>query len=150
MDLTVKLKQGVLNCRVAAVIVKDGYMLLHKNIKDSYWTLPGGRIKLHENSANAIVREMEEELNVTLRCKRLLWVSENFFNLNEEQFHEFGFYYEMDSQALRVVTTTFSALDNEDFIYKWVKIDKLNTLSVYPEFVKEKIVDLKFEHIIGI
>lgn len=149
MDLTVKLKQGVLNCRVAAVIIKEGCMLLHKNIMEPYWALPGGRIKLHENSANAIVREMEEELNVSLPCKRLLWVSENFFNINEEQYHEFGFYYEMDSQALQVVTTTFRALDNEDLIYRWVKIEELNTLNVYPEFVKEKIFDMKFEHFIG-
>ncbi|WP_332646304.1 NUDIX hydrolase [Lysinibacillus sp. 54212] len=149
MDLTIRLEQGVLNCRVAAVIIKEGYLLLHKNIQDDYWALPGGRIKLHENSADAIVRELKEELNIQLQCKRLLWVSENFFNIKEDHYHEFGFYYEIDSQNLQLFPKAFNAYDNEDFVYQWIKIDELNSLHIYPEFIKEKINDMEFEHYIG-
>ena len=41
-----------------------------------------------ENSKDAIVREMQEEIGARVNVHRLLWVVENFFEYNARSFHE--------------------------------------------------------------
>ena len=37
--------------RVGALIWANGHILIHRNIIDPFWTLPGGRVELHESGA---------------------------------------------------------------------------------------------------
>ncbi len=71
------------NFRAAAVIVDDGYVLLHRAAHEDFWSLPGGRVEAGEASAATVARELTEELGpaVDARVGRLLWVVENFFEL---------------------------------------------------------------------
>lgn len=66
------------NYRVAGVLVRGNMVLLHKEEKDQYWYLPGGRCELMETSVETLVREFREEANATVTVQRLLWVIENF------------------------------------------------------------------------
>lgn len=52
--------------RVAAIIVEDGRILLVRHEKDgqSYWMLPGGGVDYGETLAEALRRELREELNI--------------------------------------------------------------------------------------
>ena len=54
------------NLRAAAVLVHDGAVLLHRLEGDPYWALPGGRVELGESGAETVVREMQEELGLSL------------------------------------------------------------------------------------
>lgn len=94
-DLTIDLGEQVLNCRTAGIIVKDNHVLMHKNKKDSFWTLIGGRIQLGEDSAQAVEREFEEELGISAKADRLLWSVENFFIYKGRSYHEYSFIYQM-------------------------------------------------------
>ena len=49
-------------------------ILFVKNFGDTLWTLPGGLVEPVESPAFAIVREISEELNVTLKIESLLGV----------------------------------------------------------------------------
>jgi len=92
--------------RTAAVAVRNGHALLHRASWENFWSLPGGRIEMHETAAEAIVREMHEEINTHVHVGRLLWAAENFFEYNHQDFHELGLYFHitlpLESPCLKV------------------------------------------------
>lgn len=47
---------------VCAVIIKDGCLLLVRNRKSSFWTLPGGQPEEKETDNDCLKRELKEEL----------------------------------------------------------------------------------------
>ena len=56
---------------VAAIIVKDGKILATQRGYGEYkdgWEFPGGKVQQGETAEEAIVREIEEELRVTMHC----------------------------------------------------------------------------------
>lgn len=79
MDLTLKTEEGLFNHRVAAVIVHNNMLLAQKAVHSNEYYLPGGRITYGESSESAIIREMKEELGVTVTDYRSLWINECFF-----------------------------------------------------------------------
>jgi 8-oxo-dGTP pyrophosphatase MutT (NUDIX family) len=79
--------------RAAAIIIRDGHVLIHRGVHESFWTLPGGRVELRETSARTVEREIEEEMATTAIVGPLRFLVENFFDLGGRRFHEFGFYY---------------------------------------------------------
>jgi ADP-ribose pyrophosphatase YjhB (NUDIX family) len=84
-----------LNYRVAGVCIHDGHVLLHRDDKDVFWVMPGGRPRLFESSLDALVREMKEEITTHVEVLRLLWVVENFFEYIGERMHEISYYCQM-------------------------------------------------------
>ena len=54
--------------RLEGIIIKDYQILLGKHIKNTnkYWVLPGGHLEFGENLSDALLREMNEELNINL------------------------------------------------------------------------------------
>lgn len=146
MDLTLRTETGVLNCRTAALIMKEGYILLHKNLKDDYWVLPGGRIKLHENSAAALEREIFEELHIQGKSEKLVLLSENFFEYDGQRFHEYGFYYEFQCDELIVCEEGFKGYEDEHLIYQWHKIECIGEVNLYPEALRGCLPLSNFKH----
>ena len=73
-----------------------GRILLNRFGGDSFWALPGGAVELGEFSPEALVREMREELGVTVEIGRLVWMVENLFEYRGTDYTEYGFYYEAD------------------------------------------------------
>ncbi|QGM99614.1 NUDIX domain-containing protein [Methylocystis parvus] len=48
--------------RAAALIWSEGRILVHRAVTDPFWSLPGGRVEFHESAAEALSREIIEEL----------------------------------------------------------------------------------------
>jgi 8-oxo-dGTP pyrophosphatase MutT (NUDIX family) len=147
-DLTIELGEQTLNCRTAGIIVKDNHILLHKNKKDSFWTLIGGRIQLGEDSAQAVKREFEEELGITVEAKRLLWTVENFFTYKSRLYHEFSFIYLLHDVEDKVAEVVSSQA--ETFQYEWIPFEKMKELTLKPAFLQKKLLHLPAapEHLI--
>ncbi|GAI02982.1 unnamed protein product, partial [marine sediment metagenome] len=57
-------------------------MLLFTEDLIDFWVLPGGSIKMFESSEEAIKREFQEEISVSIKVERLLWIVENSFELD--------------------------------------------------------------------
>ena len=61
-----------------AAIVRDGEILLIKRLKPpeaGCWSLPGGKVDFLERVADAVVREIREEIGVVIALERRLgWV----------------------------------------------------------------------------
>lgn len=60
---------------VKGVLFKDGRVILLKNERDE-WELPGGRLEKDELPEDCVVREIEEELGLKAKVRRILntWV----------------------------------------------------------------------------
>ncbi len=83
------------NYRVAGVAMDNGRVLIHRAEGDPFWTFPGGRCELGEPAAEALKREMREELGAEVEVARLLWLVENFFTYAGKSCHELALYFLM-------------------------------------------------------
>lgn len=134
MDIKFTVGQQRFNHRAAAVIIKDGHLLIHRNVRDEFWALPGGRVRLMESGAEAVIREIKEELGLKAEATRFLAVQENFFTYEDVSFHEVGFYYEVNvSDDMTVTSEDFFGVEGEELIYRYVPIDQLQSVKLYPE-----------------
>jgi len=86
-----KVENGVFNFRVAGILFNKNKVLIHGLINDDFYAFPGGRVEMFESTENTIIREMTEELGITVTINRLLWVVEHFFN-NDSKYHKICFY----------------------------------------------------------
>ena len=55
--------------RVCAALIRDGAILMVRHVHDGrdYWTLPGGAVEAGETLEEAVLREMQEETNLSAR-----------------------------------------------------------------------------------
>lgn len=51
----------------AGVIWDRDQVLIAKRLKDNYWEFPGGKIEPGETARDCLIREIKEELNITIR-----------------------------------------------------------------------------------
>lgn len=65
--------------------------------------LPGGRVELGETAEHAVVREVQEELCVTTKVIRPLWLNQAFFteDVDKLNYHELCLYFLMDISEIR-------------------------------------------------
>jgi 8-oxo-dGTP diphosphatase len=71
--------KGTLRIRVAAVLIKEGRILLiaHKKGKNVYWLLPGGGVHFGESLKQALRREIKEELGISIRVHDLVFINDS-------------------------------------------------------------------------
>ena len=98
MDITYKTENEKFNYRVCAVIISNGEILAMHDERSPYFYLPGGRVKMGETAEQAVVREVEEELYITPKIIRPLWLNQAFFREDVDglNYHELCFYFLMD------------------------------------------------------
>ena len=98
MDISFQTDDMLFNYRVCAMLIKDGEILAMKDEGASYFYLPGGRVKMGETAENAVIREVEEELGITPRIVRPLWLNQAYFKWDEDNrdCHELCIYFLMD------------------------------------------------------
>lgn len=133
------LGNGLFNFRVVGVAVCQDKLLVHKTSSDQFWSLPGGRVDFFEATRETLLREMMEETGLEAEVQELMWVSENFFRYNDQDYHEIGFYYKM-----RVLPANFhdfvSLEEDVDLHFHWHPLNELAALSIYPEFITEELI----------
>lgn len=127
--------------RATAVIVKDGKLLVQRNIKNDEYILPGGHLRIGESSVDAVVRECKEELGADIEVKRLLWTEERFKD-EGVQLHHTSFYYLVELCGSSIVSDTekfVPSLDCPTLTMGWVAIEKLGEIHLTPEFIKDEV-----------
>jgi 8-oxo-dGTP pyrophosphatase MutT (NUDIX family) len=134
----------VFQMRVAGLCFRDGHVLVHRAVHETFWTLPGGRAEIGETSEETLKREMIEELGVTVTVGRLLWAVENFFHYEIRDCHELGLYYLMElppSFPFHPRDIVHRVIDGHELEFKWVPATTaaLRALDILPYFVAEEI-----------
>jgi 8-oxo-dGTP pyrophosphatase MutT (NUDIX family) len=137
---------GQFNLRVAGVCLHAGHVLLHRDDREDFWVLPGGRPLLLEPSPDALRREMAEEIGGDVTVGRLLWVVENFFAWRGRQFHEVAFSYLMElpvDSPYRDVRAEFTGYEGEIALpFRWFPVAGLDRIRLYPDFLSAALADL--------
>lgn len=148
-DWLFRFEEGSCNFRCAGVIIRDGKVLLQRD-GDEY-ALIGGHVQMGETGEEAVVREFQEELGVQIQCQRMLWTEECFWEWKGKLTHTLSFYYLADfceGSSFAEDGQFHPQRDDSSVEIGWVPISELNTLTVYPAFFKQRIMDLKPGHFI--
>lgn len=152
-DLTLNVGDYVLNVRATAVIIHDGKILIHHNKIDKHYVLIGGRVKIGEDSATTIKREIEEELGMAVEVKEYLATIENFFEMDGKKFHEYMFVHkcEFADDKDKAINYTLKNIEGEDEIeYIWIDLKDLSKYNILPTAVNKILKEEKHPvHIIN-
>ena len=136
--------------RAAALITHDGRVLLHQLDGDSFWALPGGAIEHGESAAQALVREMHEELGLDLgggiSVGALALVAENFFSYAGVAYHEIGLYLHAIPLPGNPLISTPGPYDGVEgsrrLTFAWFSLDEVDRLDIRPAFLRQFLSDL--------
>ena len=145
MDCAFNLDGGSFVFRVGGVFVHDGYLLAIRWNSGSFY-LPGGKAQLYETMEETLQREIFEELGLETRVTRMLWFCERTYIHNENPIHEISTYFqaELDWDRLPSFPNDFSHLDSDGFLqhFEWLSIDKLNSVKLFPSFLKRQFPNI--------
>ena len=147
MDVVLKTGNGRFNFRVCAIITNSGKLLAMRDENAPYYYLPGGRVHLHETAETAVLRELNEELGISVEIVRLLWINQAFFveEVSNDRFHEICFYYLIDASNTDLINRgdNFSRTEGKHTLrFEWLSFEDLETKYIYPEFIKKEIFNL--------
>ena len=152
VDLTFLADGHRVNIRTAAIIKHEGFILCDNEAGTEFSFLPGGRISRGENSAEALTREMREELGVEVKPKRPLIITESFFDgVQNERFHELAFYYVVPKPAALPFTPNeicHSHVENgAEYQFSWqeASLTKLRRVRLEPVALHQQFIDLPTE-----
>ena len=128
--------------RVAAILVRDGRVLLARTDGQDHWYLPGGRVKLGEPAAVALRRELDEELGLAGAEVRVRIVAENFFVAPDGVgVHELGLYAHCAADGLPD-ETEFVGAEGPGTVFRWFSADELADLDARPHPVRDLLFAL--------
>ena len=130
------------------MIVSKDKVLLQSSKNDDFYSLIGGRVSFFESTSEALVREISEETGVIVNeddCT-LLDVVENFFEYNNDKFHELLFIYKVNAPEELVNKGDFKTLDKDTSFNSWYDIKKINSLKILPTVVPKLLNSDKLVH----
>ena len=147
MDISFKSGNAKFNYRVCAMMISDGKILAMHDDRSPYYYLPGGRVAIGETAENAVIREVQEELGVTPKIVRPLWLNQAFFteDVDDLNYHELCIYFLMDITDTDLLTRGKQFTSNEGHrihTFEWLEFERLKDEYFYPLFLKKDIFNL--------
>lgn len=147
MDISFNQENQKFNYRVCAMIISENRLLAMHDERSPYFYLPGGRVKMGETAERAVVREIWEELGVTLKIARPLWLNQAFFTEDVDgiRYHELCIYFLMDISNTDLLERgdAFTLTEGKHaHTFEWLAFDRLKDEYFYPIFLKKQIFDL--------
>lgn len=150
-DIKIKTDNFNFKYRVNGLIIKDNKLLTVQIMKNGFYCLPGGHVSLGENTKDAIIREIKEEVGCDVEIEKLLAVVENFFESNGKKTHELSFYYILkDLSNIKIEDFNKQEIEDgkiTDLDFKWVSLDMINKEKFKPDFLKNKLNIKNFDFI---
>lgn len=106
-----------------------------------------------ETAEKAILRELSEELHISAKIIRPLWLNQAFYteDVDKSKFHELCLYFLID------VSNSWISTDRQFFTsqegakvhrFEWLDIDKVQNEYIYPTFLKTEIKQLPEEFVL--
>ena len=150
-DVSLMIEDVHFNYRSGLWIEKNNQVYVEVNPTVHFTTIPGGRVKTLENSKEALIRELGEEMKVELNPEELSLkaVLEDFFMYEGVPHHEMYFLYKYqvkeEDQRFKDQALNQDSYGNH---YRWIDIDKLGDVNLLPSALRNLSKDGIIEHII--
>ena len=147
MDISFVTGDSKFNYRVCAVIISNGKLLAMHDERSPYYYLPGGRVHMGETAEQAVIREVEEELEIKARIVRPLWLAQSFFteDVDKLDYHEICLYFLMDvsDTPLKDLGERFTLYERKHIHdFEWLEFGRLKDEYFYPIFMKTAVFEL--------
>ena len=103
-----------------------------------------------ETAEQAVVREVQEELDVSPKIIRPVWLNQAFFteDVDKLRYHELCIYFLMDISETNLLErgNSFTLTEGKHtHTFEWLEFDRLKTEYFYPIFLKKEIYNLPNE-----
>ena len=150
VDVSLMIGDIKFNYRVATIIKNNDKILLHKSKDDNFYAIPGGRIKIGEDSVSALRREFLEEIGAELNVKDLAGMIENFYMYNMKKCHEIMLIYNSELKDTDFLNKSIIQGIEEDSKVDlvWKNIEDIKNIDFRPAVLKQHIInnENKFFH----
>lgn len=147
-DLFFQLNNHVFSCRVAGLLIRNGYILMQDNGNANLLMFPGGHIKYGEKSQIALLREFKEESEYPIKIDTFLGWEEIFFQWKELKTHQVCAFYTIslnDFYYLNYSTAKSVSDIVGDYPFEskliWIKKEQLISRTIYPQEVIYRLND---------
>lgn len=137
------------NYRTCGIAIDNGRVLTVKASDYDFWLFPGGQVEYLESSTMALEREIKEELNVSCRVVRLLWLVEDFYIFESLKTHELASYYLIEFPENREIYEKSEewVVDEPEKTYektkkltfRWTPLTQLESVTLIPDYIKVKL-----------
>lgn len=128
--------QRIMGERHAAIIIKDGKVLLIHRIKNNlkYYVFPGGHRRNGETGTKTVIRETKEETGITIENSKLAFKFQDNF-AKKTDFYYLCFWKKGENPNLRGEEKVRNCQEN---FYEpiWVKLETIENLNILPKFAK--------------
>ena len=150
MDILFQIEALKFNYRVCAMIISGNKILAMRDERSPYFYLPGGRVAMGETAEQAVIREVQEELGVTPKIARPLWLNQAFFteDVDSLRYHELCIYFLMDISDTNLLEkgNIFTLTEGKHIhTFEWLEFKRLKNEYFYPTFLKKEIYSLPNE-----
>lgn len=156
MDVKIKDTAATFNYCARAIIEQDGKILIICVNDAEYYHLPGGHVEIGETSADAVLREIGEEVGFAITLDQLVLVSEQFYTKKDTPNHSLILYYTAKPKtrvstdnSVRMEPGRTKMIKNE---LRWVTRDELPSIDLRPASMKDLIIKNDFatlRHLVG-
>lgn len=153
-DISVLISDVKFNFRVGVIFEFNGKVIIEKGGKGGHGVLPGGRVKTLENTKEALIREIKEEMHFDISKKeiKLQSIIENFFENSNQKFHELYFVYKVKLDENDIIvkreSKDFINYDSESNYYEFVDINNIDDEFIKPLVIKKIVKEDDFKNFV--
>ena len=144
MDLKIKTEEAEFHGRTCGIIKQENNFLIMRVDNTPYYHIPGGHIEIGEDSKQAIIREMKEEIGYDVQETNLFAIQENFWTKNNKKCHGIEFYYIIKLKH-RLEIKDYQRLENDKgeeklLDIKWATLEELKDIDLRPSNIKDMLI----------
>ena len=141
-DIRLMIDDVKFSCRRVGVITK--------RVGDAFFALTGGAIAVTEKGSDVILRELEEETGEKkAKVIRPLWFVEYMFTFNNKRNHQYilGYLVDIPNNSKLLQNDSFMGIEEgKNVYYEWIPLDKLLDTPIKPDYLYDKILNIKEEY----
>jgi len=133
------------NLIVRAVIYHEGQLLVtavDDGTRELFYTFLGGHLAVDETLASCAIRQVEEEVGLTVAPVKLLYIIENYFYRGTEKLHEIGYYFLCDlaEQVRGSLSGHLEPNLKEDIRPEMMNLEDFAVSPFQPKLVREMVM----------